>query len=36
MNRIDVSHESIRVSLSNHIAYLGKEIEGLRNRLLHT
>ena len=33
MNRIDVSHESIRVSLSNHIAYLGKEIEGLRKQI---
>jgi transposase len=33
MNRIDVSHESIRSSLMNHIAYLDKEIEGLRKQI---
>ncbi len=33
MNRIDVSHESIRSSLRNHIAYLDKEIEGLRKQI---
>jgi len=33
MNRIDVSHESIRASLGNHIAYLDKEIGGLRKQI---
>ena len=33
MNRIDVSHESIRSSLSNHIAYLDKEIASLKRQI---
>ncbi len=33
MNRIDVSHESSRDSLRNHIAYLDKEIEDLRKQI---
>jgi len=33
MNRIDVSHESIRSSLSNHIAYLDKEIASLKKQI---
>jgi len=33
MNRIDVSHESIRTSLSNHIAYLDKEIGSLKKQI---
>lgn len=33
MNRIDVSHESIRSSVRNHIAYLDKEIESLRKQI---
>jgi len=33
MNRIDVSHESIRASLRNHIAYLDKEIGSLKKQI---
>jgi transposase len=33
MNRIDVSHESIRSSVRNHIAYLDEEIESLRKQI---
>lgn len=33
MNRIDVSHEGIRSSVRNHIAYLDKEIEDLRKQI---
>ncbi len=33
MNRIDVSHESIRSSLSDHIAYLDKEIKSLKEQI---
>ena len=33
MNRIDVSHESIRASLRDHIAYLEKEIKGLKEQI---
>ena len=33
MNRIDVSHESVRTSLNNHIAYLDKEIGNLRKQI---
>jgi transposase len=33
MNRIDVSHESIRASLRNHIVYLDKEIGSLRKQI---
>ena len=33
MNRIDVSHESIRTSLRDHIAYLEKEIKGLKEQI---
>jgi transposase len=36
MNRIDVSHESIGSSLMNHIAYLEKEIKGLKEADRHT
>ena len=32
MNRIDVSHESIRSSVRDHIAYLDKEIGNLKNQ----
>jgi transposase len=34
MNRIDVSHESIRTSLSNHIAYPDKEIGSLKKQIV--
>ena len=33
MNRIDVSHESIRASLRNHIAYLDKEIGSFKKQI---
>ena len=33
MNRIDVSHESIRASLRNHITYLDKEIKSLKEQI---
>ena len=33
MNRIDVSHESIRASLRNHIVYLDKEIKSLKEQI---
>jgi transposase len=33
MNRIDVSHESIRSSLSDHIAYLDKEMKSLKEQI---
>ena len=33
MNRIDVSHESIRASLGNHIAYLEKEMKSLKEQI---
>ena len=33
MNRIDVCHESIISSLMNHIAYLNKEIKGLKEQI---
>ena len=33
INRIDVSHESIRSSLTNHIAYLDKEIKSLKKQI---
>jgi transposase len=33
MNRIDVSHESIRASLRNHIVYLDKEIKNLKEQI---
>ena len=33
MNRIDVSHESIRDSVRNHIAYLDQEIKSLKEQI---